>query len=51
MERLPVAEPLRGSNFRGIAAWNDGFGETALQSSRAVQLVNFLRSTAEIAVE
>ena len=39
MERLPVAEPLRGSDFRGKAAWNDGLGETALQQTSAVQLV------------
>ena len=38
MERLPVAEPRRGSDFHGKAAWNDGLGETALQSSGAVQL-------------
>ncbi len=31
MERLPVAEPLRGSNFRGKAALNDGLGETDVQ--------------------
>ena len=38
MERLPVAEPLRGSDARGNAAWNDGLGETDLQSSGAVRL-------------
>ncbi len=41
MERLPVAEPLRGSDFRGKAALNDGLGETDLQQSGAVQLVHF----------
>ncbi len=27
MQRLPVAEPLQGSDFRGKAAWNVGLGE------------------------
>ena len=40
MERLSVAEPLRGSHFRGKAALNDGLGETDLQQSGAVQLVD-----------
>ena len=43
MERLPVAEPLRGSDFRGKAALNDGLGETDLQQSGAVQLVALQR--------
>ncbi len=40
MEGLPVAEPLRGSDFRGKAALNDGLGETDLQQSAAVQLAH-----------
>ena len=42
MERLPVAEPLRGSDFRGKAAWNDGLGETDLQQRGAIHLMNGL---------
>ncbi len=38
MERLPVAAPPRGSDFRGKATLNDGLGETDLQQSGAVQL-------------
>ncbi len=34
MERLPVAEPLRGSDFRGKAALNVGLGETDLQQAK-----------------
>ncbi len=41
MERLPVAEPLRGSDARGKAAWNDGLGETDLQHRDAVAFEYF----------